>query len=128
MHVAGKVQVDVLHRQHLSVSAAGSSALDPEHGAERRLAQSDDRLLAYLRHSLTQAGGGGGFALARGCGVDRGDQNKFAVGVALNTRSQLVGELSLVFAVEFKLVLGYADLSRYVLYGQQIRLLSYFNI
>ena len=41
--VAGEVEVHVLHRHDLRVAAAGGAALDPEHGAERRLAQAERR-------------------------------------------------------------------------------------
>ena len=39
--VAGEVEVEVLHRHDLGVAAAGRAALDPEHGAERGLAQAE---------------------------------------------------------------------------------------
>ena len=39
--VAGEVEVHVLHRHDLRVAAAGRAALDPEHRAERRLAQAE---------------------------------------------------------------------------------------
>jgi len=44
MHVAREVEVQVLHRNDLRVAAAGCAALDPEDGAERRFAQTEDRL------------------------------------------------------------------------------------
>ena len=39
VEVAGEMQVDVLHRHHLGVTAAGSAAFHAERGVERRLAQ-----------------------------------------------------------------------------------------
>ena len=41
--VPGEVEIDVLHRQHLSPAAAGCSALHPEHRAEARLTQREHR-------------------------------------------------------------------------------------
>ena len=38
VHVAGQVEVEVLHRDDLAVAAAGRAALDPEHRPEARLA------------------------------------------------------------------------------------------
>src|SRR5204863_1016442 len=35
MDVAGEVQVEILHRQHLRVATAGRAALDPEDGPDR---------------------------------------------------------------------------------------------
>ena len=42
--VPGEVEVDVLHRHDLRVAASGGAALDPEHGAERGLAQAEHGL------------------------------------------------------------------------------------
>ena len=53
VHVAGEVEVDVLHRHHLRIAAAGGAALDAEHGAERRLPQRQHR--ACGRSSRTPA-------------------------------------------------------------------------
>jgi hypothetical protein len=52
--VAGEVEVDVLHRHDLRVTAAGGAALHAEHRAERRLAQADDRLLADVVQGIAQ--------------------------------------------------------------------------
>ena len=81
VHISRKVKVDVLHRQHLRVAAARGSSLDTEHRAERRLTERDDRLLSDLRHRLAETGGGGGFTLARGGGVDGGDKYQLSVGI-----------------------------------------------
>ena len=128
VHVAGKVEVDVLHREHLCIAAAGCAALDTEHGTERRFAQRDDRFFADFCHCLSQSGGGGGFALASRCGIDCRNQDQLAVGIGLNARAQLVGKLCLILAVEFQLVLGDADLSRDLLDRKQVCLLCNFNI
>ena len=63
--VAGEMQVDVLHRHHLRVAAAGGAALHAEHRAERGLAQADHRLLADVVERVAQAHRGGGLAFAR---------------------------------------------------------------
>ena len=52
--VAGQVEVEVLHRDHLAVAAAGGAALDPEHRSERRLADADRGPLADLVEPLGQ--------------------------------------------------------------------------
>ena len=41
VEVAGEVEVDVLHRHHLRMPAAGGAALHAEARAERRLAERD---------------------------------------------------------------------------------------
>ena len=52
--VAGEVEVQVLHRHDLRVAAARRAALDPEHRAERRLAQAEHRPLADVPEALGQ--------------------------------------------------------------------------
>src|SRR3546814_18997385 len=58
VEVAGEVEVDVLHRHHLGVAAAGGAALHAEAGPERGLAQAHPRLLeigrAAWRESVCQ--------------------------------------------------------------------------
>ena len=44
VQVPGEVEVDVLHRQHLAVAAAGAAALDAEDGPQRRLPDGRRRL------------------------------------------------------------------------------------
>ena len=73
VHIAGKVQVDVLHRHDLGIAAAGSTALDAEHGAERRLTQAEHRFFAQRVHSVRQTDARRGLAFARGRGADGGD-------------------------------------------------------
>ena len=80
VEVAGEVQVDLLHRHHLGVAAAGRTALHAEAGPQRRLAQGDDGLLADPVEAVAQAHRGGGLALAGRRRVDRGDQDQLAVG------------------------------------------------
>jgi hypothetical protein len=65
VEVAGEVQVDVFHRHHLRVAAAGSTALHPEYRAEGGFAQTDHRLLADQVERIAQTNGGGGLAFAR---------------------------------------------------------------
>ena len=104
VHVSGEVQVDVLHRHHLGVAAAGGAALDAEHRPEGRLPQCDDRLLPDAGHGLAEADGGGGLALTGGSGVDGGDQDQLAVGGICQAGEDLLGEFGLVPAIGFQLV------------------------
>ncbi len=103
MEVAREVQVDLLHGDHLGVPAAGSAALDAEHGAQGGLAQGDDGVLAQVGKRVAQADGGGGLALARGGGVDGRYQHKLAGGVLLVSQ-QVVVYLGLRLAVALKVV------------------------
>ncbi|CAB4852479.1 unannotated protein [freshwater metagenome] len=64
MEVAGEVQVQQLHRDHLAVAATGGTALDTERRAHRGLTQADDGLLADVLHRLAKAHRGGGLPFA----------------------------------------------------------------
>ncbi len=87
VEVTGKVQVDVLHGDHLSVAAAGSAALHAEYGAERGLPQSDSHgVFAQLPQTVGQTHGGGGLALAGRGGVDGGHQDQLAVAISVMGR------------------------------------------
>ena len=99
MEVAGEVEVDVLHRYHLGIAAAGGTALDAEAGAEARLAQRHDGVLADAVEAVAEADGGGGLALAGRRRRDRGDQDQLAVGPALQRADMVEGDLRLVVAV-----------------------------
>ena len=109
MKVAREVQVDVFHRNDLGIAAAGSTALDAENRAKRRLAQSDDGFLALPGKRITQTNGGRGLALACSGGVDGRDQNQFS-GLCLVIAQVVVVNLCLVLAVHLEVGIGDADL------------------
>jgi hypothetical protein len=64
MDVAREVEVEVLHRHNLGKAAARRATLDPEHRADRRLAQAGHRVLADHPEALGQADQRGGLTLA----------------------------------------------------------------
>ena len=115
VEVTGEVQVDVLHGDDLCVAAAGSAALDAEHGAQGGLTQSDHNVLADLAHTVSQTNSGSGLALTGGGGVDSGNQNQLAVGLVSQLGQDVVVNLSLVVAVLFQVLSvntgGLSDLS-----------------
>ena len=116
VEVAGEVQVDVLHGDDLGIAAAGSAALDAEHGAQGRLAQAEHRLAAGEVHGVGEADGRGGLALARGRGVDGGDEDELGLGGHVLHGVDV--DLGLVLAVVLELVLGEACLGRDLADGQ----------
>ena len=81
--VAGEVEVEVLHRHDLGHAAAGGAALDAEHGAERRLAQAQQRVLADVAEALGERHGRGGLALPRLGRRHAGHADELAVGRVL---------------------------------------------
>jgi hypothetical protein len=116
MEVAGKMEVNVLHRHDLGVAAAGRAALHAEGGPERRLAQAADRLLADVVERIGQAHGGRRLAFARRRRRDRGDEDQLAVllaGQRLNVVHRHLGlEVAVrieVFGRDAELLLGDFD-------------------
>jgi len=104
MHVAREVEVDVLHRHDLRVAAAGGAALDAEDGAERRLAQRQDRAAADLAEPLRQRHRRRRLALARRRRRDRRHVDQLRVrhtGQAVEDREL---HLRLVAAEQLELV------------------------
>ena len=79
MEVAGEVQVDVLHGNDLGVTAASGTALDAEHGAQRRLTQAQHRGLADLAQGVMQTHRRGGLALASRRRVDSRDKDELCL-------------------------------------------------
>ena len=76
MEVSRKMQVDVLHRHDLGVSAARGSALDPEHRPQARLPQRHGHVLPDPRQPVRQPDRGGRLAFARGGGGHRRHQDQ----------------------------------------------------
>ena len=83
VHVAGEVQVELFHRNHLAVAAARGAALDAEHWPKAWLANGNGGAVANLVESLRETNGGCGLPLAKWCWADRGDNNVPAACAAL---------------------------------------------
>ncbi len=62
MKIAGEMQVDLVHRDHLRIPTTGRAAFDAEHGPQRGLADADNDLLAEPAHGLGDSHRDGGFA------------------------------------------------------------------
>ena len=71
MKIAGKVQVDVFHRHHLGITAAGGAAFYAKTRPQGRLAQRDHYFFPYFMEALSQTYGRGRFSLP---GRRRGDR------------------------------------------------------
>ena len=128
VHIARKVQIDVLHRNYLCISAACGTALDAEYRTQRWLTQCKDSLFAYLRHRLCKTYGDSRFALARRGRVDSGDKYQLAVGLVLGFLVKALGELCLIVTVGLKVLLAYAELSGDLANFEHFRLLCDLDI
>ena len=124
--VAGKVEVYILHRYHLRVSAAAGPALDAEHRAERRLAHVDDGALAYPAERIGKTDGGGRLALAGG----RWGHGRYQHELSLRPVLIEIGEadLGLVPAVLLKISFVYPREGGYLAHRAHDEPLRYFNI
>ena len=109
VEVAGEVEVDVLHRDDLRVTAAGRTALDPEDRAERRFAQADERLLPDAVQRVAEPDGRRRLALARRRRADRRHQDQLAVRAVLQRGQVVQRDLRLVVAVGLEVFVGDAE-------------------
>ena len=98
MEVAGEMEIHLLHRNDLRVSAAGGTALHAETGAERCLANTDSGLLADGVQTVDKANRRRCLALAGRSRVDRRNQDQLAVGTALLGGDELGRQFCLVMA------------------------------
>lgn len=78
VEVTGEVQVDILHRHNLGVTAARSAALDAHYRALGGLAEGHDGLLSNLVQGIGQADKHRGFSLAGRCWGDSCHQHELA--------------------------------------------------
>ena len=106
MKIAGEMQIDLLHRHHLGIAAAGSAALHAKTRAERRLAQADRGALAHAIEGVAQADQRGGLAFPRGCRADGGHEDELALGVPMQGLHEGQRELGLGVAVGDEVVGG----------------------
>ena len=105
VNIAGEVQVDVLHGQHLGVSAAGGAAFDAEHRTEGGFAQGDDRPFPDLGHRVAEAHGRRCLALAGRRGTDGGHEHELAVRAVLQGFVYSGLHFCLIVAVQLKSIL-----------------------
>ena len=98
VEVTRKMQVDVLHRNDLCVTAACGTALDAEYRPERRLTERNDDVLSDTAHTVRKSDRRGGLALAGRGRRDRRHENELAVSARAFTKQGIV-HLRLVFSV-----------------------------
>ena len=110
VHITREVEVDILHRNYLSISAACCAALDSENRSERGFTECEDCLFANLSHSLGKTNRNGRLALACGGRIYSCNKDKLAVGVIPCLCEKLLGKLCFIVSVRFDLVLCDAEL------------------
>ena len=80
MEVARKMQVDLLHGQHLGITTAGSPTLLTETWTQRRFTQRQDGFLADAVQSESKTHRHGGLANAGLRGTDGSDKYEVVLG------------------------------------------------
>ena len=95
VEIAGEMEVDVLHWDHLGVAAARSASLAPEAGAEAGLPQTHNGPLADSAKGIRQPHRRGRLAFASGRGGDGGDEYQLAVGPLRQRVQEVHSELGL---------------------------------
>ena len=102
VEVTREVEIYVLHRNYLRVSAACRTALDSENGTERGLAECYGYGFADALHSVGKTYGCGSLALA--CGGRRygGYQNKLTLGACALIQERVV-DLCFIVSVIFEI-------------------------
>ena len=127
VEIAGKVEVYVLHRHHLGVSAPCGAALDAEDRSERGLTQSHYNVLADPAETIRQPDGGGRLALPGGSGCDRRHKHELSVGAVRLLQDRRI-DLCLVSAVKLEIFLIDAGACGYLADGSELAFLRYLNI
>ena len=80
VEIAGEMQVDIRHRDHLRIAAARRAALHPEARARATARAARCRSICpILRSRIAQPDRGGGFPFARRGGRDGGDQDQLPI-------------------------------------------------
>ena len=128
VHIAGKMQVDVLHRDNLRISAAGGTTLNAEDRAKRRFTQCQYSLFANACHCLTQTNRRSRLALTGRGRIDRGDQHQPSIRVAGDLTRQFVRKFCFIFSIKLKVIRVNADTGGHLRNGKHMRLLSNFDI
>src|SRR5690606_12477713 len=102
-----KEQVDVLHRHHLRIAAAGCAAFHAETRPEARFAEADRRPAAEPVQPVAETDAGGGLTFTRRRRRHRGDEDQLPVRARVETVQKTRRELRLGWPVEVERVRRY---------------------
>ena len=104
MEIAGEVEIDVFHGNDLSISAAGSTALDTKDRPEGGLAKCNHGVFTDSPQTVGESHRGSGLALAGRSRCDGGDENELSLFREFPHCMQI--QLGFVLAVVFHSILG----------------------
>ena len=97
--ITGEMEVDVLHRHDLGITAAGGATLHAEARPEGRLAQTDAGALADAVQRIAETDGSRGLPFPGGRRRDGGDKHEPALGLGQLFLIEIEADLGLVFSV-----------------------------
>ena len=103
MKVTGEMEVNIFHRNHLGIAAAGSAALNTHAGAKRRFAEADHGLLAELSERLSQSYSGGRLSLSCRGWRNSGHKNQVAHRLIFQFSGQFQRNLRLIGTIIFQI-------------------------
>ena len=125
--VARKVQVYLLHGQHLGISSTSGTAFHAETRTQRGFAQSDNCLFAYLVQSECQTDGYGCFTDTRLCRSNCRHQYQITF-LHLLFINQMSGNLGYVSSIVLYLITWDIHTFGNLLYLLQLYAAGYFNV
>jgi hypothetical protein len=103
--IAGQVEVEILHGDHLAVATTRSAALNPKGRTLAGLTNTGKDALAQISsQSLAETDSGGGLALTQRRGSDGGYIDVLPIGGIFEAVEDLQFHLGLVRAIELKLL------------------------
>ena len=95
MKIAGKVEIDILHRHHLRITAACRTSLHPKTWTQAGLTQADRCIFPNPVQTITQSNAGCRFALTRRCWRDSRNEHEFPIRSSLKRLYEIVTDLGL---------------------------------
>mgnify|MGYP001315161028 CR=1 FL=1 len=107
--IAGEMQVDVCHGDHLRVPPPCGAPFHPKHGPKARLSQRRHSVLSDFAETVAQAYAGARLSLPEPRRRQRGAQDQLSVWLVLQGIDVRKGDFSLVPAVCFQLVVVRID-------------------
>ena len=128
MEITGKMQVDILHRHHLGIAATCGTALQAEAWPQGWLTECHSHLLALLVQGISQAYAGGSLALAGRRRIDSRYKNQLTILVIFYLVPGIQGNLGLVLAVHFQIVLANVEFGSNLANVLHLSFLGDFNI
>ena len=128
MDIPREMQIDILHRDDLRISAAGRAALHAHARPQRRLAKTNHHLFPDLGKSLRQSHRRRRLPFTRRCRRNRRHQDQFPDRRTLDPLRQPQRHLGLVRPIRLQLLLRNSDRRRNLPDGLHLRPLRNLNV